>query len=1012
MWGRKWRWGCDIFFWGDIETMQKIKIFLSSPGDVEAERQKVPGVIAQINRMLGDYLDIHLDLSEWKTHVAGDMGRPQAVINRQIERYDIFVGIMWKRFGTPTGKAESGTEEEFNTAYANWLKYKKPRILFYFSQVPFTLPTQDEMIQLSRVISFKEKLTQKGLTHNYSSPDDFGDQLRDHIVRVLQEWFPAKTVSSSIADFTRYLKYLKDETQYIDIRGLVSGEGKAHQFQIDELYIPLKTSSTGLSEKKLKERRRPVDLESREADLQEALKQAPLVIQGDPGSGKTTFLRLLTFTLCQKWLDEKTSPMAAQIIWPDPPPLPIFIRLGRLVEHIQNCKTQPAVSGDSPECMLRFLEDQSREFNWKLNAGHFHSELESGRCLILLDGLDEAPNIQTREMVSRLASNLLKAHPKCKIVLTGRPAALVGEAFPERFSLVEIAPLDENAIRLFLKQWCSALYPKAPEKSLRYQSELGEALQSRPEIRRMAKTPVMLTALAVVHWNEHRLPEQRADLYESIITWLLRSRSQRPGRFKAERCRKLLQKLALAMFLHPEGRERQVTLHQAAESIAGEFEGTKESTVVEQAEYFLRDEMVDSGIVAERSNRLEFWHLSFQEYLAVFEIAGLLEKEQWDLLSQNRRLYQSEWREVMLLLGGVLYKQGPEKINHFIDSIIDSLPREKIDKDLPEIANAVGLLGGIANDLSPFDFKPSNSQYAEVVRSVMRIFEKDTFRKIPVRTRIEVADALGKVGDPRLQGDPMVLIPGGAFWMGAQKSDTKRPNYDKDAYDEEKEIWNEAPVHRVELSPFRIGKYPVTVGQFMRFVEDGGYEDKRHWIHGGFGEFKEHEEWQNQREFVTRPFVNVSWYEACAYCKWAGGRLPTEAEWERAARGPDAVYRKYPWGNKEPDGETANFEMSNIKHVTPVGIFPENASQEGVVDMAGNVWEWCADWISGDYYNICEKKGVIKDPKGPEKGDGRVVRGGSFNDYRLNMRCANRVRVNPQVRVNYVGFRVVRGVES
>jgi formylglycine-generating enzyme required for sulfatase activity len=971
----------------------------------------VPGVLAQIERMLGNYLDVHLELVEWKTHVAGDMGRPQEIINRQIGDYDIFVGVMWKRFGTPTGKAESGTEEEFNVAYANWLKYRRPRILFYFSQIPFMPHTQDEVSQLSKVISFKDKLGKKGLIHTYSSTEDFTDLLREHIVKVIQEWFPTRGESVPAADFTRYIKYLKEETQYIDIRGLVSGEGKAHQFRTDELYIPLKTSSMDLSEKTLRGRKRPEDLQPGEADLQEALKMPRLVIQGDPGSGKTTFLRLLTFTLCQKWLNEKSAAKAARILWPDPPLLPIFIRLGRLVEHIENCKTKPAISKDSPECMLRFLEDQSREFNWKINADHFRSELESGRCLILFDGIDEAPTVKTRETVSRLASNLIKAYPECKVVLTGRPAALVGEAVPEGFYIVAIAPLDDAAMQSFLKKWSSALYPKAPEKSMQHQRELGEALQSRPEIRRMAKTPVMLTALAVVHWNEHRLPEQRVELYESIIMWLMRSRSQRTGRFKADRCRKLLQKLALGMFTHPDGRQRQVNLHWAAEKIAGEFEGIKGSTAIEQAEYFLRDEMIDSGIVAYRGNRLEFWHLSFQEYLVAFEIAGLLEKEQWELLSINKRLYQSEWREAVLLLGGVLYKQGHEKINYFIDSILDSLPKDKTDKALPMLAGAVGLLGGMVSDLSPFDFKPANLKYPEIVRSVMCIFDKDSFRKIPVKTRIEAADALGRVGDPRLKGDPIVSIRGGLFWMGAQKSDPKKPNYDKDAY-EGKDLWNEKPVHRVELSPFRIGKYPVTVGQFLRFMEDGGYENKKHWLQGKFGEFKKPGEWQGQLEFLSRPVVNVSWYEAGAYCRWAGGRLPTEAEWERAARGPDTVYRKYPWGNNEPDGETANFEMTNVKHTTPVGMFPENCSPENIFDMAGNVWEWCIDWFDRDYYSICGKKGIINNPVGPEKGDGRVVRGGSFNDDWGSMRCALRLRGDPRGRNGGVGFRVVRGVES
>jgi formylglycine-generating enzyme required for sulfatase activity len=408
---------------------------------------------------------------------------------------------------------------------------------------------------------------------------------------------------------------------------------------------------------------------------------------------------------------------------------------------------------------------------------------------------------------------------------------------------------------------------------------------------------------------------------------------------------------------------------------------------------------------------LEFWHLSFQEYLAAYEIAGLLEKEQLELLFHHERLYQAEWREVILLLSGVLYKQGEEKINHLIDAVIERGPQGTGQKFLSQLAKEVALLGGIVRDLSPFDFKPANPRYTEIVRSVMGIFDKDTYRKIPMKVRIEAADALGRVGDPRLEGIPMIRIPGGKFWMGAQKRDKNKANYDEEAY-EKKSVYDEIPVHQVELSPFLISKYPITVGQYQRFVEDGGYDDENHWINGEFGKFKEHGKWQEQLQYPSRPVVRVSWYEAAAFAHWGGGRLPSEAEWERAARGPDQNYRKYPWGNKVPDGETANFNESKVGHVTPVGIFPESRSPEGVIDMAGNVWEWCWDWISFDYYQFCVKQGVVKNPMGPDEGNGRVLRGGAFGLNRVGLRCAYRVMINPHNRYYDVGFRVVRALSS
>ena len=250
----------------------------------------------------------------------------------------------------------------------------------------------------------------------------------------------------------------------------------------------------------------------------------------------------------------------------------------------------------------------------------------------------------------------------------------------------------------------------------------------------------------------------------------------------------------------------------------------------------------------------------------------------------------------------------------------------------------------------------------------------------------------------------MVEIPGGSFWMGAQKENAGVQNFDQDARS------SESPFHQVELSLYHISKYPVTVGQYQRFIEDGGYEDKRYWKAGGFGQFKEHKEWEDQKQYPSRPAVYVSWYEAAAYACWAGGRLPTEAEWERAARGPGQKYRKYPWGNDDPTGKTANFNESGIDKVTPVGIFPEDCSPEGVLDLAGNVWEWCQDRYDEEYYNLCARQGVVKDPTGPEKGSGRVVRGGSFLNNLYFLRCAARLRYYYPDDRNYVwGFRVVCG---
>jgi iron(II)-dependent oxidoreductase len=223
----------------------------------------------------------------------------------------------------------------------------------------------------------------------------------------------------------------------------------------------------------------------------------------------------------------------------------------------------------------------------------------------------------------------------------------------------------------------------------------------------------------------------------------------------------------------------------------------------------------------------------------------------------------------------------------------------------------------------------------------------------------------------------MVAVPAGEFWMGSEDTD-------RDALADEK------PRHRVYLDAFTIDAYEVTNAHYKRFLDAMGRAAPPFWTDSRFNA-------------PTQPVVGVSWGDADAFCRWAGKRLPTEAEWEKAARGSDG--RKYPWGDQW-DPSRANSTETGIGTTKPAGSYPGGASPYGAHDMVGNVWEWVADWYDGAYY----KGSPERNPTGPATGQRRVLRGGSWYVNPVALRSADRYDLTPGSRLTAVGFRCARGL--
>ncbi|MFO0707945.1 MAG: formylglycine-generating enzyme family protein [Nitrospira sp.] len=234
-------------------------------------------------------------------------------------------------------------------------------------------------------------------------------------------------------------------------------------------------------------------------------------------------------------------------------------------------------------------------------------------------------------------------------------------------------------------------------------------------------------------------------------------------------------------------------------------------------------------------------------------------------------------------------------------------------------------------------------------------------------------------------GVPMVLVPEGAFPMGVPQGDR---DGGRDEY----------PRHDVFVDNFYIDKYEMTNGRYLEFVKATGHRIPQN------PKNPTRNLWQGDtitESLAERPVVNVDWNDAAAYCKWAGKRLPTEAEWEKAAKG--TADRRFPWGNVEPTNKHLNFNQQWIgeKTLMPVGSYEAGKSPFGVYDMAGNVWEWVNDWYDPRYY----EKSPAKNPPGPETGTKRVLRGSGWQNETPTVRIFTRVESDPDIRNESTGFR-------
>ncbi len=759
-----------------------------------------------------------------------------------------------------------------------------------------------------------------------------------------------------------YLKSVEADTRRIDIQGISSQSGagrEAIHFPIEEIYTPLTThhpgtrtgipDEPGLGKHGVGERTPLSGLLS---------EQRRLLIVGDPGGGKTTFLKLIACVLAKDALGETLDGREKHLgLSVDKPALiPIFLRLAAVAEVMDRGSPEVAV-GASYRKLIQAMESLYAYQTSQI----LQSRLERGQCALLLDGLDEVADPNLRRKLIQVVNGVMEHWGDNLIILTSRPFGYQDVADSKQIATAHIDAFGKKEIKEFLFRWGKGLYPDDDERERsEYLPELHSAIIDSAPIRKLARNPVMLTCLCVVHWNERSLPEGKPDLLAAVLKWLLNAREEirKVRGYTSEFAEECFKALAMAMTIHEDGKQVIVDLAWAAEQLTKPFDDilnvSGEERVQREGRRFFEEEMLYSGIVEKyRTGQLRFWHLNFQEHYAAKALIDRSDDKWWKIVEPH--LGEQQWFEVLDHLAGCLAWTGRYRLDLLVENVLGTAK----NSDLASLARVVGILGRLLRILKAYKYQPPPRLGWNKARDmVMEIFTIKGASRVPVEQRIAAAEALGQGGDPRIKPlDPEMLpVPG--------------------------------------MKNVSLCKYPVTVAEYQKFVDNNGYGDSQYWDNELCSK-KEKEgwtepgSWDEQTEHQNRPVTEVSWYEASAYCKWLTAqtkrpyRLPREEEWEKAAINLNG---EYPWGNDAPNLELLNFNY-NVGNPTPVGIYPAGAAVGGHLDMEGNVWEWILDWH--------------------EDGSSRVLRGGSWSSKPWLVRSAPRRRNAPVNRSNSLGFRLV-----
>jgi formylglycine-generating enzyme required for sulfatase activity/energy-coupling factor transporter ATP-binding protein EcfA2 len=811
-----------------------------------------------------------------------------------------------------------------------------------------------------------------------------------------------------------YLAHLERSYRALDFKGIPQLRNLARELMLQEVYVPLlarpdlpedgerwnrrvagrSLEATAIPEGAMHEMERSVKA-SAPVSIEEALRdKTRVVVLGDPGSGKSTMLKYLALRLARD----------------NAAPLPILLPLNAYARALRHKELN----------LQAYLSEYfaTRAEGVASLTPLFKEAIEAGRAIILLDGLDEVQENRFAlvQKVESFAHDVVQRGNRVLVTsrIVGYRDAPLSTSDWSLYTLLDFTP---EAVRTFVEKWCLAFEkstvgdtPEAVAAAKVEKEGLLAAIEANPGVARLASNPLLLTIVALIKRQGVELPRSRIKLYDRYLETLIEAWNRAsaldktPGRISMdyEATLEVLGPLALRV------REENPTAGLVSarqlqdwltEHYTGEQWGLKPGPAREKAREFLDSVRYYSNLLVERGEgQYGFIHLTFEEALAAY---GLVSEGQIDrqrtLTRIQEHLTDPAWRETILLSVGVagLINRQPLVAGEIARSIL------KMQCDEKHQGYNILLAGACLEDVGESGLGKVAAN--EIQNALMEAMQN---RSLHPAVQRDAGFSLARTGWVPNDLDEWVPIPAGEFLYG---DDKRRMKIEQD---------------------FAIQKYPVTNLQFRRFMDDNGYDREELWSRDGWawrtGTYdtqttdedykrwlanrppeKRHEpyfwrdpKWNN----LLAPVVGVTWFEAEAYANWlteklgCETRLPTEYEWERAARGIEG--REYAWGNtfdrnkvncaafwKQDDNADWAFDMDEAG-TSSVVQFKKGNTPDGIRDLSGNVWEWTNSWWDKEQVN-------------------RVVRGGSWFDPRRDVRCALRNGGLPDYFLSSIGFRLV-----